>query len=258
MKLSLNEKYFIQSVKNALRILKLFTPKSPQLSVTEIAQLLQLPKSTVHRLLKELVVEGFLIQEKKSLKYQLGLSVLALGGVVHSHKEIYQEALPHLKELAERFGLPVHICVMEQQHVVYLIREMGGVQMKLVTKSGRRNDLHCTAEGLAILAFKSRKTIDEAILKPLKKYTPYTLTDAELLRQEILNIHYDKFAITKNTFAIGFSSYAAPIQDYTGEVVSSLAIITENNYIDANREEELIAAIRKTAKEISELLGYYD
>lgn len=258
MKHALDEKYFVQSVKNALKILKLFTPKTPQLSVTEISKTIDLPKSTTHRLIKELVIEGFLRQDEKNSKYMLGFSILGLGGVVRSHKELYKEAQPLLKDLVDRFQLPVHICVMEQRNVVYLMREMGDIPMKLVTKSGRTNDLHCTAEGLAILAFKSKKIIDSVIKQPLKKYTPYTLTEFEPLRKEILKVHYENFAITKDTFAIGYSSYAAPIQDYTGEVVSSLAIIAKNKYFDKQIEEEMIEAIKHTAKEISELLGYYD
>lgn len=258
MKHGLNEKYFVQSVKNALKILKLFTPRTPQLSVTEIAALLNLPKSTAHRLLKELLVEGFVIQDEKNSKYKLGFSILGLGGVVRSHKEIYQEAEPLLKELVARFQLPVHICEMEQRNVVYLMREMGEIPIKLITKVGRRNDLHCTAEGLAILAFKSKQIIDSILMQPLKKYTPYTLTEFDTLKEVILKVHSEEFAITKDTFAIGYSSYAAPIQDYTGEVVSSLAIIGKNEYFDLHTEEEMIEAMRKTAKAISELLGYYD
>ncbi|TSI02631.1 IclR family transcriptional regulator [Lysinibacillus sp. BW-2-10] len=259
MKHSLNEKYFVQSVKNALKILKLFTPKTQQLSVTEIAILVNLPKSTVHRSLKELVAEGFLIQEEKNSKYTLGFSVLALGGVVQSHKELYLEAEPLLKEFANRFKLPVHICVMEQLHVVYLMREMGEIPMKLITKIGRRNDLHCTAEGLAILAYKSKKMIDHVLMQPLTKYTPYTLTDVEALNEEMANIRKNKLAIAKDTFYAGYSSYAAPIQDYTGEVASSIAVIAENKFIsDSQMEREIIAAIQKMAKEISELLGYYE
>lgn len=258
MKHGLNEKYLVQSVKNALRILKLFTPKTPQLSVTEVATLVNLPKSTAHRLLNELLIEGFVMKDEKNSKYRLGFSILGLGGVVRSHKEIYQEAEPLLKKLVNRFQLPVHICVMEQRNVVYLMREMGELSMKLITKVGRRNDLHCTAEGLVILAFKSKQLIDRTLMQPLTKYTPYTLTEFNALKKEILKIHSEEFAITKDTFAIGYSSYAAPIQDYTGEVVSSLAIIGKNNYFDLHMEEEIIKETKKTAKEISKLLGYYD
>ncbi|MEL3961111.1 IclR family transcriptional regulator [Lysinibacillus endophyticus] len=259
MKHALDEKYFVQSVKNALRILKLFTPKTPLLSVTEIATIINLPKSTVHRILKELVAEGFLIQDEQNSKYKLGFSILALGGVVQSHKELYLDAEPLLKEFANHFNLPVHICVMEQLHVVYLMRELGEIPRKLVTKIGRRNDLHCTAEGLAILAFKSKKMIDHVLSQPLTKYTPHTLTDVEALNEEMVKIRRKKIAIAKDTFFVGYTSYAAPIQDYSGEVVSSIAVIAENKTInDSPIEKEMIAEIQRLAKEISEMLGYYE
>lgn len=259
MKHALNEKYFVQSVKNALKILKLFTPKTPQLSVTEIATSMTLPKSTVHRLLKELVAEGFLTQDEKNAKYQLGFSILALGGVVQSHKELYLEAEPLLKDFANQFKLPIHICVMEQFKVVYLMREMGEIPRKLVTKIGRHSDLHCTAEGLAILAFKSKKLIDHVLSQPLANYTPYTITDVEALNKELLKIRKNRIAIAKDTFFVGYSSYAAPIQDYTGEVVSSIAVVGENKTItEPSIEKELITEIQRLAKEISEMLGYYE
>lgn len=254
----LNEKYFVVSVKNAMRILKLFSPKQNELGITEMAKDLHLSKSTVHRYVKELVQEGFLIQNKENGNYRLGLSILALGGIVKSHKEIYIDAKPILIKLANRFHLPAHICVMEHNHVVYLLREMGDRPVKLITKSGRYNDLHCTAEGLSILAFKSKDIIENVITQPLKKYTNYTNTDPAILRQQILKIHYDQYAVTKDTYAVGFISFAVPIQDYTGDVVSSLALIGESKNVDEKQYDEIIKVLQKSAKKISELLGYYE
>ena len=254
----LNEKYFVASVKNAMRILRLFSPKENEFGITDIANNLNLSKSTVHRYVKELVQEGFLIQNNLNGNYRLGLSILALGGIVQSHQEIYTDAKPILVKLANRFHLPAHICVMEHNHVVYLLREMGDQPVKLITKSGRYNDLHCTAEGLAILAFKNKNIIENVLTQTLKKYTEDTITDPEILRKQILQIHYDQYAVTKDTYAAGFISFAAPIQDYTGEVVSSLALIGESKNVQENQYDEIIEVLQKSAKKISELLGYYD
>lgn len=254
----LDEKYFVASVKNALRILKLFTPKQNEYGITEIAKSLQLSKSTVHRYVKELVKEGFLVQNKTNGNYQLGLAILSLGGIVQAQKEIYTDATPILVKLANRFHLPAHICVMEHNSVVYLLREMGNQSVKLITKSGRYNELHCTAEGLTLLAFKNEKIIENILTLPLTKYTAHTITDPPKLREQILKIHYDQYAITKDTYAVGFISFAVPIQDYTGDVVSSLALIGESKNIEENQYGEIIKELKKSAKEISELLGYYE
>lgn len=256
LKHSLNEQYFVASVKNALRILRLFTPKQNTLGISEISRHLNLPKSTVHRYVKELVQEGFLTQNPSNDDYHLGFSIISLGGIVQTNKEIYSDARPILVKLAKQFNIPAHICVMERNHVVYLMREMSEQSTKLITKSGRYNDLHCTAEGLAILAFKSSSIIENVITQPLKKYTDLTIIDSNQLRSYLLQIHYEHIAITKGTYAEGFTSYAVPIQDYTGEVVSSLALIGESKYF--MDDQKMIPALKKAGKEVSEILGYYD
>lgn len=253
-----NEKYLVASVKNAVRILRLFTPKQNELGITELSKHLGLPKSNVHRYVRELVREGFLIQNKLNGYYRLGPSNLSLGGIVQLNKETYADAKPILAKLANRFHLPAHICVMEHNHVVYLLREMGDKPVKLITKSGRHNDLHCTAEGLVILAFKSKDIIDNVLTQSLKMYTKYTITDPSLLKQKILKIHRDQYAITEDMYADGFISLAAPIQDYTGEVVSSLSLIGESKNVNKSELDEIIKEVQKSAKKISELLGYYD
>ncbi|MED3662025.1 IclR family transcriptional regulator [Ureibacillus sp. FSL K6-8385] len=258
MKHALDEKYFVQSVKNAMRILKLFNKRRQELSVTEISQFIGLPKSTVHRLLKELVREGFLLQNPGNAKYQLGYSILGLGGIVKFHIEEFGDARPLLRQFVKEFNLPVHICVLEQHKVTYLMRETGTDSMNLITKTGRQNDIHCTAEGLVILAYKNQQIIDYVLSKPLKPYTPYTITDAETLRKELLKIRSRGFAILKDAYAEGYSSYAAPIRDYTGEIFASLAVISKNDRIPSLMEENLITAVQKTAKQISEIFGYYD
>ncbi|MFC5541402.1 MAG: IclR family transcriptional regulator [Bacilli bacterium] len=258
MKHTLDEKYFVQSVKKALQILKLFKNRRQELSVTEISQLMELPKSSVHRLLKEMVEEGFLIQDRKTGKYKLGFSILALGGIVKYHIDFFDDARPLLQQFVKKFNLPIHICMMEQQKVTYLMRETGNIPMKLITRTGRQNDIHCTAEGMAILAYKNRQIIDYILSKPLKQHTPYTLTDPDELRDELIKVRSQGFAMMKDTYAVGYSGYAAPIRDYTGEIFLSLAVISKNDCITPTIEEKLIVAIKDTAKEISKIYGYYD
>lgn len=253
----LNEKYLVASVKNAMRILRIYTPRHNEFGITEMAKKLDLSKSTVHRYVKELVKEGFLVQNKSNGYYRLGLSNLSLGGIVQLNKEMYTDAIPILTKLANRFHLPAHICLMEHNRTVYLIREMGDQKVKLITKSGRHNDIHCTAEGLVILAFKSIDIINNVLTQYLKRYTKYTVTDPVLLKQKILKIRSGQYAVTKDMYAIGFISLAVPIRDYTGEVVSSLALIGESKNVNKNEYDDIIKELQRSAKIISEQLGYY-
>lgn len=253
-----NDKNLVHSVRNAMRILRLFTPKHDEWGITQMAAQLNLPKSTVHRYVRELVREGFLTQNRGNGNYQLGWTILTLGGIAQTYQEIYLDAVPHLQKLALQFRLPAHICIMENRYVYYLIREMGNSSIKLITKSGRYNDLHCTAEGLAILAFKGKDVIRNALRGPLTRYTEFTITDPDLLEQQLMQIRSDQFAVTKDTYARGYTSMAVPIRDFSGEVAASLALIGETKQFSQFQTSEIVRAMQKSAEDISKLLGYYE
>nr|MBO2504219.1 hypothetical protein [Bacilli bacterium] len=84
------------------------------------------------------------------------------------------------------------------------------------------------------------------------------MTDPDELRDELIKVRSQGFAMMKDTYAVGYSGYAAPIRDYTGEIFLSLAVISKNDCITPTIEEKLIVAIKDTAKEISKIYGYYD
>ena len=67
----------LQSVSNALRVLKLFNNTDTQLGISEISRRMKIGKSTAFRLVTTLLNEGFLDQDKESSKYYLGIELLA-------------------------------------------------------------------------------------------------------------------------------------------------------------------------------------
>ena len=108
----------LQSVQKGLHILKLFTIEKPVWRLTEIANTLQLNKSTVSRLVSDLEAEGFLHKEGK--KYSLGYSLLSISGVVTSHLEIHRESKDILKKLVADLGETGHIALLEGKEITYV------------------------------------------------------------------------------------------------------------------------------------------
>lgn len=247
----------LSSVTNALQILRLFSKEKKELSFTQIKQLTNFPKSTTHRLITTLTNEGFLTRNPRNRKYRLGLSILQLGGVIFSHRELYKEALPIVKELSRSLNETAHICFLENMEVTYLFRSESEHQDRLLTQIGRKNPIHCTSEGLCILAFQDKSIIDKVINTPLYPYTPYTLTSAEELKNCLEMIRNDGYYIAKDTYYENYTSIAAPIRDNTSLVVSSLSVIGHSTRIENKGIEIFIEKINKAAANISEQLGYY-
>lgn len=251
------EQNYLSSVKHAMKMLRLFHERQNELSVTEIAAKLNIPASSAHLLIKSLTKEGFLSQNPRTKKYRLGLSLLTLGGVIFSHKELYKEAAPVVQRLVHKLEETAQICLLENEDVVYLFRTECQNPVRLITQIGRKNPVHCTSEGLAILAFQDEKTIHNLLDKELHAFTPYTLTDRTALKKELEIIRTQKYAIAKDTYFEGFVGIAAPIYDHTEQVVSSISVIGPTSRIPDSRYPFFIEHITKSAREISKLLGYY-
>lgn len=248
----------LSSVTNALRILRLFSNERKELSFTEIRHLIQLPKSTTHRLISSLVREGFLTRNPKNRKYRLGLTILKLGGVIFSHRELYNEAVPIAKKLSKSLDETTHICFIENKEVTYLFRIESNNPDRLLTQIGRKNPIHCTSEGLCIIAFQSKRIIDRFIHSPHYAYTPKTLTEPDALRNCLKQIRKDGYFVAEDMYYENYTSIAAPIRDYTGLVVSSLSIIGHSSRIKEKGVELIIEKLTNSAKNISRKLGYYE
>ena len=86
--------FHVNSVFKALRILECFTPNQPEMNLTQISKLLDLPKSTLSNLIKTLEAAGYLVRIQNSQNYRLGYKIMELGYGMRSALPIVQFAVP--------------------------------------------------------------------------------------------------------------------------------------------------------------------
>ncbi|NOU75305.1 helix-turn-helix domain-containing protein [Paenibacillus sp. LMG 31458] len=111
----------LSSVKNALRLLKLFTVKTPEKRLTELADELSLSKSTTSRLLSTLLSEGFVFQDPITHKYRLGQRIASLYHViVTTYWDLSQAASPIIQRLARETSEALRVAVLEENEIAYI------------------------------------------------------------------------------------------------------------------------------------------
>ncbi len=250
------DKRSLSSVSNALRILRSYTLDRPSQGITEIAASLGLGKSTVHRLVTTLTNEGFLVKEADTQKYRLGYSVLTLSGVVTSSLDIYTEALPIVRKLVDSVGETAHIGIQDGHDVIYVMKIECNHQVRFLTHVGRRNPLYCTSSGKVLLAYKEHEFLQE-IEKSLVKRAPNTITDPVLLEHSLQKIRADGYATSFEELLEGVHSIAAPIRDYTGNVIAALNIVGPKQRMGRQKFPLLTRKVVEASQEISAKLGYY-
>lgn len=247
---------YLSSVKNALRILNSFTMDSPEKKVSEIANELELNKSTVSRTMATLASEGFVYQVSDTKKYRLGLSVLTLSGVLNSNMDVYRESQPVLNRLVEQTGETAHISVLDDLEVVYLQKVECNHPVRFLTHVGKRNPSYCTSSGKILMAYSSDDVIDTIINNGLVQYTENTITDPDELRAHLKQIKEDGYAYSMEEFSEGVITIAAPIFDYTGKVIAALSIVGPKQRIQVHKIPLLSKKVKSAASEISENMGY--
>jgi IclR family transcriptional regulator, KDG regulon repressor len=245
----------LQSVQNGLRILKLFTSESPEWGLTEIANKLQLNKSTVSRLVTDLVVEGFLQKEQK--KYSLGFSLLSMSGVITSHLEIHRESKDILKKLVADLGETAHIAVLEGKEITYVHKIECQNPVRLLSSIGKKNPVSCTSAGKVLLAFKSSDMINSLINEAgLPQMGPNSLTDSDQLKEQLIQIKEQGYSICINEMHENVVSIAASVRDYTGDVVAAVSVVGTRERIHDQRIHQFVETIIEAANEVSIRLGY--
>ena len=150
-------KYALQSVHRAVRILKSFTPDQVELSVTELARGLNLPKATVYRILASLVKEGLIEKNSKTGKYHLGIEMFRLAWSAVNHRDLRKCALPAMRELSEKTKESVALYIRAKHLRICIEKVEGPHLIRHFVKVGESLPLYCGGAGRLLLAFAPKE-----------------------------------------------------------------------------------------------------
>jgi IclR family acetate operon transcriptional repressor len=199
----------IEVLNRAVDLLEAFTQgPGTTLSLAELARRTGLPKPTLHRLLAALDVLGLV--EKTPAGYQLGIRLFELGEHVPRKQKLREAALPFLQDLFEASHDTVHLAVLAGTDVVYLERIRGHKPVNIASRVGGRLPAYCTGVGKALLAFNPEAAM-KVLAMPLTARTPYTITNHQVLAEQLTRIRQTGIAYDHEENSIGILCAAAPI-----------------------------------------------
>lgn len=142
----------MSSLESAIRILQCLSPETPRLRVSELAERLALPKSTVSRLLKTLSEGGVLDRDAETRAYMAGPMTLQLGGLYMAKHDLLDLVDDAVRRLVEQFRFTGYVAVLDQSEAVILRCRQGGYPLKFVLEVGTRQPAAEAALGIGLLA----------------------------------------------------------------------------------------------------------
>lgn len=223
---------------------------------SEIVAALDLPKSSVHRILKAITELGYLNFNPETKRYFGSLRLAALGAQVMSNFHLREHVRPYLLELHRETDHTTNLAVLDGTIGVYVDKiESKDFGIKLFSEIGKTFPLHCTGLGKALLAFSSDDTVGKLLKKPLKAVTEKTITEPEVLKRELALIRDRGYALDNEEITRGIICVASPVLGFDGEVVCAISITFPAYIKDDRGIEPEIAAIKKYAALLSGSLG---
>ncbi len=221
----------------------------------QIAQELDLPKSTLHRLLQVLVQQR-LLRLDEDRHYRLGHGVFELARLAWDRVDVRREAQPTISALVRETGETVHLAVLDGTEVVYVDKVEGSNTMRMASMIGARNPAYCTGVGKALLAFLPADELKRRFAHTsFRAFTPRTISSLRSLDAALAAIRKVGYAFDDEEHELGIRCAAAPIFNFRGLAISSLSVTVPVIRCDEKRLAALASRILAAADEITERCG---
>lgn len=180
----------------SLQIVMALSTTNSYTGISDLVKMTGLSKSTLHRILNELLECNFVIKDEKEKKFKLGYQMINLAMNIQVSDYLVEISKEEMKYLNDISGETISLVVMSDYEGVYIGKMEAKNQISLKFKVGWRLPLYCTSSGKAILANQSKEFLDGYFRSvPLKKFTDDTVTDQQQLKMELKEIKKQGYAM---------------------------------------------------------------
>ncbi|WP_342658906.1 IclR family transcriptional regulator [Sphingomonas sp. NY01] len=223
------------------------------LTLSELAQRLDLTKSTTHRLLSALVDRGYLAFTPRS-GYRLGPKLLLLGTLAQTQADLVQVARPYLETLAASTEDTVHLGILDGDSALYLDKVPGRRRINISSRVGDRHPLSSTGLGKALM-------LDHSPTYWMERFAAEQEAGAPPAEPEQWRSRMQGYAQCGNAFDLEENEdqircVSAPIRNASRQIIGAISVSSAAQYMSDERMAELAEEVRGTAGAISAELGY--
>ena len=235
----------VQAVERAFAVLAALA--DGPIGVTEVAERVHLPKSTVARLLRALQREGAVEQAPGETRYRVGERIGLLAARLTPGSSLVSLARPTLEELAAQVGEAAGLGVPDGFQVHYIDQAGTSNAVQARDWTGTRVPMHAVPSGLALLAYLPAPEFARFLGTPLERFTPNTITDAGELLARLDRIRAEGVAWVREEFDVGINSAAAVVLGERSRPVAAIHVHGPSYRFPAAGDEGRVAGLLRTA-----------
>jgi DNA-binding IclR family transcriptional regulator len=249
-----NHAFYIASIEKAFRLLTAFDQKSPELSLSQLAEATSLTIPNVQRITHTLGALGLLAKDEARKRYALTPRALDIGYRYLQANPLVERAAPYLANLANRSQETVSLTVLHETDAVYVARHRGLQTIPVNLFIGARLPAFATGVGQVMLAFlppaEATKILERSTWK---KFTRHTLPDIAAVSRKLERIRKIGYAIEDQEMFVGGMSVAAPVFGPDGRPLAAVNVgIPTSRFTMAEAERRFAKMVLETGRAIFE------
>lgn len=250
----MEEKNPIQVADRLFLVLETLAETGP-VGMVDLSRMLDLHKSTVHRLLTSLIYMGYVRQDEDTGRYFLSFKLCELSNKILNKLDILDLIRPYLKRLAQLTGETVHFVQLDGTEAVYIYKEESSQNsVRMVSRVGSRIPLYCSGVGKAIAADMTEQQIRSFWESSrIEKLTEHTITDFDEFLSTIKDVRRNGYALDNEENEMGVRCIAVSLPDYRGRAKYAFSISAPVGRMTDQRIEELAKLLLNTKEEMLHL-----
>jgi DNA-binding IclR family transcriptional regulator len=246
---------FIQSLDRGLVILQWVARSRHPVSLGELAEQLDIDRSSAFRLAHTLRRRGFLSCPPGRKDYVLGSSMWTLSRQYDWSNMLIKVADPELKQLATQINETAHLAIREGKSALFVDSAHATHVIAVAGQTGELVPLHCTAHGKALIADADERELHSQFGPgPLQMYTKNTITTIKGLAKECAAIRERGYATDESEYTGEMRCVAAPIR-VGNDIVGSIGISAPSARFAKSLYNDYGTKIRNVATRIGDALS---
>ncbi|MBA2680594.1 MAG: IclR family transcriptional regulator, partial [Ktedonobacteraceae bacterium] len=227
-----------------------------ELSISDIANVLSMPRASVHRLCTTLVEGGFVEHISAYKRYRLTPKSLRVGSGYLRHSAIYRAAFFPMQGLAKQIPGTVQLGVLSEGRVLFIYSVGYPGSTHAFADVGLQRALHATASGKLFLADMPLDKVEQLMSHGVEKYTERTTVSFARMKQELTQVSSRGYAVNDEELLPGYLVLAAPVLDSNRRTVGAISITLPVDPAHSKTESSHVVSLCEAAHKTSLQLGY--
>lgn len=251
---ALTDPSFMTSLARGLAVLRAFSDQRRSLTIAQISLKTGIPRAAVRRCLHTLKQLGYADSEFNN--FSLRPKVLTLGYSYLSSTPLTVSTQPFLNNISRTLNESCSLAVLEDDEILYVSRSAASRVMSVALNTGSRLPAYCTSLGRVLLAHMTEEDLDAYFAKvKLRAMTERTLVSEKRLREILVGVRENGYALIDEELEIGLRSIAVPVRGASGNVLAALNVGAQASRVSKQQmEKEFLPVLLRGAQELSILL----